>query len=268
MSHDMSKCAIAYCFKTSRNLSKFLQENEIDASNYFLAPIKPRKNKKGEMAYPYNGSKVALCKIENVDVLAGGMKYCETTIDVASSSKGMEHFYASQRVKGEDIQQWVEEAMETDEDDFPELPEYKKPLTKAQVEQRKYAGAGKATQAMVDKLEKMLDAKVDEIDQLHSYIKSVEEQVDEYKKHEEEEYLKIDESAEVIIDLKEKVEKLESDLEWKDHTHKEEMKALQEVVETQKELIDEMKDYDLYKAFFERFHKSTKAKEWIAEYQA
>jgi hypothetical protein len=247
----MSKCAIAYCFKTSRNLSKFLQENEIDASNYFLAPIKPRRNKRGEMAYPYNGSKVALCKIENVDVLAGGMKYCETTIDVASSSKGMEHFYASQRVKGEDIQQWVEEAMETDEDDFPELPEYKKPLTKAQVEQRKYAGAGKATQGMVDKLEKILEERDAEIALLNM-----------------KDDITIDESAEKIIDLKLEVERLESDLQWKDHIHKEEMKYLQEVVDTQKALIDEMKDYDLYKAFFERFSKASKAKEWIAEYQA
>ena len=274
----MSKCAIAYCFKTSRNLSKFLEGNDIDASNYFLASIKPRKNKKGEMTFPYNGSKVALCKIENTDVLAGGMKYCETTIDVAECSKGMEHFYASKRVKGKKIKQWVEEAMETDEDDFPELPEYKKPLTKAQVEQRKYAGAGKATLAMVVKLEKLLDEKVDEIDQLHSYsddlykqlqeweegegkedryinrlkeeLKEKDKEIAEYKKKEEEEYVKIDESAEKIIDLKLEVENLK------------------EVVDTQKELIDEMKDYDLYKAFFERFSKASKAKEWIAEYQA
>jgi len=191
MSQDMSKCSIAYCFKTSRNLNKFIQENEIDPSNYFLAPIKPRKNKKGEMAYPYNGSKVALCKIENTDVLAGGMKYCETTIDVVGSSKGMEHFYASQRVKGEDIEEWIEEAIEKDEDDFPELPEYKKPLTKAQVEQRKYAGQGKATQDMVVKLEKLLDAKVDEIDKIESYIKSIEEQIDEGKKNEEYEFKRL-----------------------------------------------------------------------------
>jgi hypothetical protein len=251
---DMSKCTIAYCFKTSRDLYKFLEsQKHFEPSNFFLAQIKPRKNKKGEYNQPYNGSKVALCKIVNDEVLAGGMKYCETTLDVATSSKGMEHFYASQRVKGEDIQQWVEEAMEIDEDDFPELPEYKKPLTKAQVEQRKYAGAGKATQGMVDKLEKMLEEK--------------DKEIAEYKKHEEED-VKIDERAEEIIDLKEKIEKLESDLEWKDHTHKEEMKDLQDIVDTQKELIDEMKDYDLYKAFFERFSKAPKAKEWIAEYQA
>jgi hypothetical protein len=249
---DMSKCTIAYCFKTSRDLYKFLEsQKHFEPSNFFLAQIKPRKNKKGEYTQPYNGSKVALCKIVNDEVLAGGMKYCETTLDVATSSKGMENFYASQRVKGEDIQQWVEDAMETDEDDFPELPDYKKPLTKAQVEQRKYAGAGKATQGMVDKLEKILEEKDKEI----ALLKMKDD-------------ITIDERAEEIIDLKLEVERLESDLQWKDHTHKEEMKYLQEVVDTQKELIDEMKDYDLYKAFFERFHKSTKAKEWIAEYQA
>jgi len=260
MSHDMSKCAIAYCFKTSRNLSKFLQENETDPSNYFLAPIKPRKNKKGEMAYPYNGSKVALCKIENVDVLAGGMKYCETTIDVASSSKGMEHFYASQRVKGEEIQTWVEEAMETDEDDFPELPEYKKPLTKAQVEQRKYAGAGKATQGMVDKLEKMLEERDAEIAEYKTDI----ERLHDVNDDNENLNYQIAEKDEEIEEFQKKITRLLRDYSFE----KVEKQNLQKVVDTQKELIDEMKDYELYKAFFERFSKASKAKEWIAEYQA
>ena len=279
----MSKCAIAYAFNSVIAIKVFLEENTFEEDNMFLAEIKMRKNKKGVMAYPYIGAKVALCIIKADKDLSGSVRLATHTLSIATMKEGMTNFYATKRVSGADLGEWLKDL--DNKAQFPDLPEYKRPLTQAEVAQRAYAGAGKATQAMVDKLEKMLEEKdaiieeyekgnyrelweelIDENEILEEKLKEKDEEIAKHKDHIEN--LQAFPEPEVEQELKDLMQKNE-DLMQKNEDLEELVAKQKRAIKAQTELNDEIDidEYVMYKAFFEKFKNATKAKAWIAEYQ-